>query len=211
MNEHNPLKARDAHIWTLRILCVLLGLITLVAIAALQNVPNEIKVRIPPDYANGVLLDQSAYPKSAIYANAYLILQNLQHWKDSAETDYPANVKKFECYMYPEMKTWLMNDLSSKRVSGELRDRKRFPRLAGTYGQNSVTPVGNGVWHVWIDVQYTDYLHDEPFKTSTVRYPLIVATDERACNPLGISIKGLFTQVRRIDTEIKNTGLEVKL
>lgn len=206
MIKYNPLHARDAHIWTLRILCVVFAVVTLVAILSLRSVPSEIKVRVPPNYAQGVLLEQNSFPKSAIYANSYVILQNLQNWPDDGEVDYTNNIITMRCYLYPEMQDWLAKDLSAKRIAGELSGRKRYPRLVGVYNQNNVTPVGNGVWHVYIDVEYNDYLHDEPFKTAIVRYPLTVATDERACNPLGIALQDVFAPVRRIDTEVRDAA-----
>ncbi len=196
--KKNALTARDSHLWSLRAVTLMSTLVAVYAIYGLSVATNEITVRIPPDYSKGVLLNPNTFPKSALYAGTYMIFQNLQFWKNDGQDDYKRNLDAYSCYTNAPMKKWLEDDYAEKNRARELFRRTRNISLAGVYNDNLVQEVGNGVWRVWLDIQIKDYLSNELFKQTTVRYPFQIAVDNRSCNPLGIAIDSMFSNPVRI-------------
>lgn len=205
--KRNILDARDSHIWSLRMFAVLITIVATSAIYGLITAADEVKVRIPPDYAKGVLLEPNAFPKSALYANAYMIFQSLQFWQHNGQDDYKTNIEAYGCYVNAPMLQWLNNDYQQKNADHELFRRTRNIAVAGTYSDDLVQEVGNGVWRVWLDIRIRDYLDNELFKETMVRYPLQIAVDHRPCNPVNLAIDAMFDTPRRISgqTAAKDT------
>lgn len=201
--KNNPLAARDSHIWSLRLMSTILSIVCIWLISALISIPREIQVRIPPDHTKGLLLNQSHYPNSALYSNAFMIFTSIQYWSEDGETDYKKNIQDYRCYIGTDMKHWLEQDYSRKKADNEINQRTRVLSMASPYQDSYIREAGNGTWYVWLDVMVREYYIGELVKEIRMVYPLRISRDNRDCNPVDIAVDGLFDNPTRVDTEVE--------
>ncbi len=188
----NGITARDNHIFTLRIGCVLLFVGMLVTSVGWMRAPSEMTIHIPPDLRSGSTQKWWVIPPYTVYAFAFYIFQQLNAWPTNGEVDYSAKIAQLSPYLTPSCQDFLNRDYEFRKNSGELKDRVRvvyeIPRRG--YSDSSVDILSDDRWVVRLDLIADEYYHAEKVKRALVRYPLRVVRWEGdpARNPFGMAL-----------------------
>lgn len=188
----NGITARDNHIFTLRIFCVLFFAGMLVTSVGWMRAPSDMTIHIPPDLRSGSTQKWWVIPPYTVYAFAFYIFQQLNAWPTNGEVDYSAKIAQLSPYLTPSCQDFLNRDYEFRKNSGELKDRVRvvyeIPRRG--YSDSSVDILSDDRWVVRLDLVADEYYHAEKVKRALVRYPLRVVRWEGdpARNPFGLAL-----------------------
>ncbi|MGX9377509.1 PFL_4703 family integrating conjugative element protein [Pantoea ananatis] len=188
----NGITARDNHIFSLRIACVLLFAGMLVTSVGWMRAPSDMTIHIPPDLRSGSTQKWWVIPPYTVYAFAFYIFQQLNAWPTNGEVDYSAKIAQLSPYLTPSCQDFLNRDYEFRKNSGELKDRVRvvyeIPRRG--YSDSSVDILSDDRWVVRLDLIADEYYHAEKVKRALVRYPLRVVRWEGdpARNPFGMAL-----------------------
>jgi len=188
----NGITARDNHIFTLRIGCVLFFVGMLVTSVGWMRAPSDMTIHIPPDLRSGSTQKWWVIPPYTVYAFAFYIFQQLNAWPTNGEVDYSAKIAQLSPYLTPSCQDFLNRDYEFRKNSGELKDRVRvvyeIPRRG--YSDSSVDILSDDRWVVRLDLIADEYYHAEKVKRALVRYPLKVVRWEGdpARNPFGLAL-----------------------
>lgn len=180
---------RDSHIWSLRILCLLLLLLLCLMIIALLRYQRDIVVHLPPDINGSAVLRSGDIPPSNIYSFAFSVFQNLNHWPDDEGDNYLENITKHQCLVTPYFLRWLYADFKRKQNQGELNRSRGFFPLGG-YRPEYVKSLTPNTWEVILDLALREWVHNRIVKDTKLRYVLRVVRFDisKACNPWGLAL-----------------------
>jgi len=188
----NGITARDNHIFSLRIFCVLFFAGMLVTSVGWMRAPSDMTIHIPPDLRSGSTQKWWVIPPYTVYAFAFYIFQQLNAWPTNGEVDYSAKIAQLNPYLTPSCQDFLNRDYEFRKNRGELKDRVRvvyeIPRRG--YSDSSVDILSDDRWVVRLDLIADEYYHAEKVKRALVRYPLKVVRWEGdpARNPFGMAL-----------------------
>ncbi|BBL32430.1 TIGR03746 family integrating conjugative element protein [Pantoea sp. B566] len=172
----NGITARDNHIISLRIFCVLFFTGMLVTSVGWMRAPSEMTIHIPPDLRSGSTQKWWVIPPYSVYAFAFYIFQQLNAWPTNGEVDYAAKIAQLSPYLTPSCQDFLNKDYEFRKNNGELKDRVRvvfeIPRRG--YNKSSVDILDDDHWVVRLDLVADEWYQGQKVKRALVRYPLKV-------------------------------------
>lgn len=203
---HRKIDADAAHILTLRGIIAALLLIILLLWFGWHQAPKDLIIHIPPDISSGATIKAYQVPDSAVYAFAYYVFQQVNHWSNDGGKDYQIQIKTLSPFFTPKFRQLLLDDMTNKDKIGELQNRTRSLQglVGAAYNPTNVKPLGDGSWEVILDVMVTETVDGQTVKTTEIQYPLkIVRYDvDRERNPWGLAIDDFSHTPTRVATAI---------
>lgn len=203
----------------LRSLWIIIG-VQVVIILALWFVwsqsPKHLTVHVPPDLRSGATQTVDQVPPANVYAFAFYIFQQLNHWSEDGAQDYGKAIFRISPYVTPRYRADLIADMELKGKQGELAYRVRGVQEVPGHGyeERRVDVLAPGVWVVWLDIDLFESVKGMTVKKTTIRYPIRVvrlSVDPEA-NPWGLALDGFgATGPRRLsDAELADESAQGK-
>ena len=190
----NALSQGEAHRTTLFGSLLFSWVVCLVFIALYIDAKEEQLFRIPPDLRQGTVMRANDIAPPVIYGYAFYILQQLNHWPDDGEKNFPEKIYYLQAYLTPGFRETLLSEMEKKSRNGELKSRVRnIQEVWGRgYTEDRVQIESEDSWIVWVDVEISETIHGRPVKNVYVQYPMrIVRYDvDPESNPWGLAISG---------------------
>jgi integrating conjugative element protein (TIGR03746 family) len=206
---------QKAHISTLRLAMVILGVVVMALIIALQTAPKRITVHVPPDLRSGSTRLWWDIPPESVYAYGYYIFAQMNRWATDGEQDYKKNIHKLQNYLTPSCRATLERDFEKRNRAGELKNRVRgVSEMVGRGFSDDpnlrVKQLDLNTWQVTLDVTLDEYYGSEPVKRVLARYPIrIVRFDVNAeANPWGLAFDCYTSAPQRIEITDTSKGNE---
>ena len=191
----------------LRSLWTIIG-VQLVVILALwfgwSQSPRHLTVHVPPDLRSGATQTIDEVPPANVYAFAFYIFQQLNHWSEDGAQDYGKAIFRISPYVTPRYRADLIADMELKGKQGELAYRVRGVQEVPGHGyeERRVDVLAAGVWVVWLDIDLFESVKGMTVKKTTIRYPLRVVrlSVNPEANPWGLALDGFAaTGPRRLN------------
>ena len=196
------LDQQSAHITTLRALIVALVGLNVFLAYGWYRAPTELIVRQPPDLRSGSTRKATDVPPESVYAFAFYVFQQLNHWAVDGEADYPKRLHSFAAYLTPEFAAVLKDDFEEKRARRELQGRVRsVQEVPGrVYEASRVVVKSPESWIVYLDLEIIETYRGETIKNTAVHYPLrVVRYDvDPERNPFGLALAGFAATPQRL-------------
>lgn len=196
MKPRNKLTAQERHIWSLRMIIVVLVIITVSAIVAGRTSVSDITLHLPPDLSRGYRGQADTVPPAAVYSFAAHLFRAINEWEDGTE-DFAGAIDGVSCLISPQFKRQLRALQAEKQRNNELA-RERHIATLGHYRDDLVQQSTAASWVVWLDVHIEEFVDGHPVKDSAIRYPLSVRRDQRRCNPWGLMLGGYAFRPQRL-------------
>nr|WP_277432199.1 TIGR03746 family integrating conjugative element protein [Vibrio sp. 1180_3] len=189
------LQEHSNHIVSLRITILMLSVALCLSLYALIKAPDKITVYIPPNTANGAIMNIGDIPKSRILSDTSYLWIELNTWIKDGKKDAIANLDAYRYYFSDRFREQLEVQYKDMDLKGELDRRRRITLVPGTmfnFDKRVIEQSKNQSWIVLIDVVIEDFFLGERVQNVKVRYPLKVERIETNYdqNPLGIIITG---------------------
>ena len=191
----------------LRSLWTIIG-VQLVVILALwfgwSQSPRNLTVHVPPDLRSGATQSIDEVPPANVYAFAFYIFQQLNHWSEDGAQDYGKAIFRISPYVTPRYRAELIADMELKGKQGELAYRVRGVQEVPGHGyeERRVDVLATGVWVVWLDIDLLESVKGMTVKKTSIRYPLRVVrlSVNPESNPWGLALDGFAaTGPRRLN------------
>ena len=191
----------------LRSLWIIIG-VQIVVILALwfgwSQSPRHLTVHVPPDLRSGATQTIDEVPPANVYAFAFYIFQQLNHWSEDGAQDYGKAIFRISPYVTPRYRAELIADMELKGKQGELAYRVRGVQEVPGHGyeERRVDVLATGVWVVWLDIDLFESVKGMTVKKTTIRYPLRVVrlSVNPEANPWGLALDGFAaTGPRRLN------------
>ena len=191
----------------LRSLWTIIG-VQLVVILALwfgwSQSPRYLTVHVPPDLRSGATQTIDEVPPANVYAFAFYIFQQLNHWSEDGAQDYGKAIFRISPYVTPRYRAELIADMELKGKQGELAYRVRGVQEVPGHGyeERRVDVLATGVWVVWLDIDLFESVKGMTVKKTSIRYPLRVVrlSVNPEANPWGLALDGFAaTGPRRLN------------
>jgi len=181
----------------LRSLWIIIG-VQIVVILALwfgwSQSPRYLTVHVPPDLRSGATQSIDEVPPANVYAFAFYIFQQLNHWSEDGAQDYGKAIFRISPYVTPRYRADLIADMELKGKQGELAYRVRgVQEVPGHgYAERRVDVLAPGVWVVWLDIDLFESVKGMTVKKTSIRYPLRVVrlSIDPESNPWGLALDG---------------------
>lgn len=192
MKFANALHDARAHIWTLRMMVLLMAGVAGVMWYGWHTAPSDIRVHVPPDLSHGAVLAADRPEKVNVYSFVMQTYQELNRWETNGEREYGDRIRDLTPRFTPAFRQSLIDDLNTKSREGELANRSRalvsLPGLG--FDPARVTPLGDGLWEVQLYFRLLEDVHELNVKDTVIVYPIRVIrynADARR-NPWGLAI-----------------------
>ena len=183
-----------AHVRSLWVVVALQSAMMFAVVWGWTQAPQHLTIHIPPDLRGGAIQAVNEVPPPNVYAFAFYLFQQLNHWPDDGAKDYDRAITRLSAYLTPTFEAALRADLQQKAAQGELTARVRgVQEVAGhPYTDSRVELLPNEAWIVWLDIELSEAVKGMTVKHTAIRYPLRVvrrAVDFEA-NPWGLALDG---------------------
>lgn len=208
-DARNALHSRDSHIWTLRIVLLLLVSLLFLQSMVIYTRQNEITVHVPPDLSKGATLKPGELQAANTYAFAMYVWRNLNDWRVSGHEDYAKLIDEYQCLVTPEFERWLRKNEEQKRHQGEL-DRTRVFSDVTPYKPEFVYELGANVFSVALALKLQERVKSVVIKDVGMSYSLRVIPDTRKCNPMGMALDGFMFDPTRAEREAEETSMRAR-
>lgn len=156
--------------------------------------PRYLTVHVPPDLRSGATQSIDEVPPANVYAFAFYIFQQLNHWSEDGAQDYGKAIFRISPYVTPRYRADLIADMELKGKQGELAYRVRgVQEVPGHgYAEQRVDVLAPGVWVVWLDIDLFESVKGMTVKKTSIRYPLRVVrlSIDPESNPWGLALDG---------------------
>jgi integrating conjugative element protein (TIGR03746 family) len=201
------LDGRDSHIWTLRIVIIIIAVALIYAIAGWKAAPENIKIDIPPDLRSGSTRGIKERHPYNVYAFGYYIFQQMNNWPVEGMKDYKERINALSCYITPSYKGWLERDYDRRLKRHELsrtRSIQEMPERA--YTSKRVYKESPDRWVTFFDTNIKETFHSETVKDIFVRFPVrVVRWDVNPeCNMWGLALDGFYGNPRRLENTMQD-------
>lgn len=191
----NKVDAQKAHILSLRIALLVLGVVCALMWYGWKRAPDTLTIHVPPDLRTGSTRLWWDIPAENVYGFGLYIFSQINRWPTNGEDDYRRAIFMFKNFLTPGCRIQLENDYERRRNNGELRNRVRgvYEILGRGYVDDPgfrVRQVDKDSWVVTLDMTADEYYLTESVKRALVRYPLrVVRFDVDAeHNPYGLAL-----------------------
>lgn len=209
-DARNALHSRDSHIWTLRIVLLLLIALLILQSLVIYQRQNEITVHVPPDLSKGATLTPGAIHSANAYSFAIYVWRNLNDWSLSGKTDYARLIDEYKCLVTPEFERWLHQNHNQKRRQGEL-DRTRVLSELIPFKPDYVTELGSNVFSVALILKIQERVEGAIIKDVQMHYALRVVPDSRKCNVMGMALDGFILDPTRAEREAEEKSKKARV
>lgn len=208
-DARNALHSRDSHIWTLRIVLLLLIALLFLQSLVIYQRQNEITVHVPPDLSKGATLKPGEIQSANAYAFGIYVWRNLNDWSESGKKDYERLINDYECMVTPEFEGWLRKNHAQKRRQGEL-DRTRVLSEQIPYKPDYVAELGSNVFSVALVMKIQERVEGVIIKDVSMNYSLRVVPDSRKCNVMGMALDGFMVDPTRAEQEAEENSKKAR-
>lgn len=190
-DARNKLTERDSHIWTLRMVVVLLVMVIMGLVLTIKSRQNIVDVQVPPDLSKGALLKPGEFLSANTFSFAHFIWTEMNTWPENGKSDFKRQLKEYECYMTRSFKKQMHAIYDEKLDKGEL-DRDREITIDIPYREKMVTNLGAGTFVTRLFMHMVEEVNGFELKNVRIEYPLRVVPDARKCNPFGQALDGFY-------------------
>jgi len=208
-DARNALHSRDSHIWTLRIVILILAGLLFLQCLVIYTRQNEITVHVPPDLSKGATLKPGELQAANSYAFANYVWRNLNDWGVSGKEDYKRLIDEYRCLVTPEFERWLRLNEAQKRRQGEL-DRTRVFSEINAYKPEFVSELGSNVFSVALVMKIQERVKSVVIKDVGMSYSLRVIPDSRKCNEMGMALDGFMVDPTRAEQEAEENSKKTR-
>lgn len=215
MSYRKRVNAQQAHILSLRIAVIVLGIVSAFAFYGWHKAPEDLTVHVPPDLRSGSTRKWWEVPPENVYAFGFYIFQQMQRWEKNGDDDYQDNIARLASYVTPGCQEYLKKDYELRRNSGELRRRERSVSESPGHGLTDpgvlrVEEIGINDWTVNLDLLADESVNGERVKRAMTRYPLsIVRADVNPeKNPFGLMWNCYASNPQRIEVDLQAAGVK---
>lgn len=208
--QKKALDGRDAHIFTLRALIVILALGMFGSIIGWQGAPERIKIDIPPDLRSGSTRGIAERHPFNIYSFGYYIFQQLNNWPVDGKKDYKERIHQLSCYITPEYKAWLERDYDRRIKNHELNRTRAAQEMPDRpYKPNRIYAESGDSWVAYYDLNIKETFRGEKVKDIFARYPVrVVRWDvDPECNLWGLALDGYYKTPSRLEGHLQEDEL----
>lgn len=199
-DARNALTSRDSHIWTLRMVVLILLGIILALLFVLSEFHRNITVHVPPDLSKGAVLRPGELQKPNAYSFALYVWKGLNEWPVNGKEDYQKAIEKYKCLVTPEFEQWLLKNKEQKGKAGEL-DRTRFLSEGSAYQESFVVHLGANTYSIATIQRLQERIGGMLIKDVHMNYSLKVIPDSRNCNEMGMALAGFMVDPSRAEQE----------
>jgi len=193
---------QNAHIFTLRGICVVLVIALFYTIEGWRQAPDRIQVDIPPDLRSGSTRGINERHPFNIYSFGYYIFQQLNNWPVNGVDDYNKQIERLSCYITPTFKGELLRDYEKRLKQHELSRTRALQEIPGRiYQDNRVFVQTADAWVAYFDVNVKESFRAEIIKDIFIRYPInIIRWDvDPECNLWGLALDGFYEKPKRLE------------
>lgn len=208
-DARNALHSRDSHIWTLRIVILILAALLMLQSLVIYTRQNDLTVHVPPDLTNGAVLKPGEVKAVNAYAFAVYVWRNLNDWGSSGKDDYSRLIDEYRCLVTPEFERWLRQNQLLKRRQGEL-DRTRVLADLGLFKPEYVTAMGGNIFAVSLLTTIQERVKGVVIKDVGMSYALRVVPDYRKCNVMGMALDGFLVDPTRAEQEAEEISRKAR-
>ena len=166
---------------------------------------DEVRVFVPPDLTDGVVVRADEPHAAHVYAFGFYLWQQLYRWPVNGAADYPARVAAYAAFLTPACRAELAADARERAAEVRGRERAVWAIPGMGYGRDKVVRRGPGSWVAYLDLHIAETLDGTLVKERLVRYPVrVVRYDaDRQKNPWGLAIACLDGVATAIDDGIR--------
>jgi len=200
-DARNALHSRDSHIWTLRIVILILAALLMLQTLVIYTRQNDLTVHVPPDLSNGAVLKPGEVKAVNAYAFAVYVWRNLNDWGTSGKDDYSRLIDEYRCLV-------TQNQLL-KRRQGEL-DRTRVLADLSLFKPEYVTALGGNIFAVSLLTTIQERVKGVIIKDVGMSYALRVVPDYRKCNVMGMALDGFLVDPTRAEQEAEEISRKAR-
>lgn len=209
-DARNALHSRDSHIWTLRMVLLLLTGLLFLQSMVIYTRQNELTVHVPPDLSKGATLKPGALQAANSYAFAIYVWRNLNDWGINGKDDYEKLINEYQCLVTPEFEQWLRKNLAHKKQEGEL-DRTRVLFEKNSYKPEFVSELASNVFSVTLLMKIQERVKSVVIKDVVMNYSLRVVPDARKCNVMGMALDGFIVDPTRAEQEAEENSKKARV
>jgi len=202
----NEVAHLQEHVRTLRLAGAALLFLAMLLAVGWWSAPRDLTIHVPPDLRSGSVRRWWDVPPESVYAFTLYIFQQLHRWPANGDDDYARNIRALSAYLTPACKSFLEQDYTLKRDSGELHQRVRgiyeIPgRGYADAPEFRVQTLSAREWIVTLDVSADEFYSGEQVKRALVRYPIkVVRLDvDPEKNPYGLALDCFARPPERIE------------
>lgn len=160
---------RRRHVRALQVGLAFLAVSQLLAYAGWWHASGTQRLSLPPQLRYGATLQGDVIQPWEVYVFAGYIHQQINNWTDNGAVDNLKNIQRLSAFLSPDYRLWLTRE--HRRHEARFRNRQRsVSPVPGSYGNESVRPLGRDTWQVVLDVRLRDYVEDQIYKDIDVRY-----------------------------------------
>ncbi len=196
------LDGKNSHIFTLRVVIVVLVIFLFIAMMGWNNSPKNISIDIPPDLRSGSTRGIDERHPFNIYAFGYYIYQQMNYWPVEGVNDYQENIQRLSCYITPKFKEQLKRDYEKRLKDHELNRARALQEMQDRpYSDKRVFVESKESWVAYYDVNVKETFKSETVKNIFIRYPIrIVKWDVNPeCNLWGLALDGFYRKPARLE------------
>ncbi len=190
---------RRRHVRTLYVGLAFLVASQLLAYAGWWHASGTQRLSLPPQLRYGATLRGDEIQPWEAYVFAGYIHQQINNWTDNGAVDNLKNIRRLSSFLTPGYRSQLSRE--HRRHESQFRNRQRsVSPVPGSYGNESVSPLGRDAWRVVLDVRLRDYVEDQLYKDIDVRYFLeVVLLDaDPETNEWGLALNRQYRPPERL-------------
>lgn len=194
----NGTAARDAHIWSLRLVIVVMSFICAGFWYGWKTAPDDLIIHNPPDLRSGSVRAWWEVDPSNVYTFSFYIWQQLNRWETNGDIEYKAHIRNLQSYFTQSCRIFLEGDYLERKTRGELAGRTRYVQEIPGRGfrpgsireGGSVDVFSRDTWQSNLDLAIVEEYGGLAVRDIYVRYPLRVirADIDPEKNPWGLQI-----------------------
>jgi len=159
-----------------------------------SQAPRDIRINIPPSLRHGAVVRPDEHFAANVESFAISTFRQLNRWDEDGAKDYGQNIFDAQVYLTPRYREWLLTDMESKAIAGELRDRTRYTLELddlSTFGEKT-KQFDDGSWLVNVRLMIVERVAGVEAKRVGVDYPIRVVRMNVSPlkNPWGLALDG---------------------
>ncbi len=188
INKAKEMQFKEKITWVVIFSLIIIVLVQTIVIFSLGT--NRVhRISIPPSIEFGAMVDTDTINPFEIYQIAGAITQQLYLWQDG-EQDFKKNINKFNAFITPAYRQYLLAEYNNLLKIGQLKGRERSLQPVNIYKESSVQKNNDGEWTVAIDFQHQEHIDNQRFKDFVIRHLIRVVYRQidGESNPWGLQL-----------------------
>lgn len=163
------------------------------AVYGLITTRDNFTITIPPNLANGAVVDPDDFDLAFVEQFATRQMRDLFHWPNDGESDYGANIDNLAPMISAEFKELLIADMNARVEKGEIQERTRYSLEIPDADINyRVQLLEKNTWFVPVTINIVERVGGIEVKNRPMMYPVIVRRYNTSGqgNPYGVILDG---------------------